>query len=242
MTFDFIVFHYPATRTEWICVEKKIEILNNSKICDSHRLKQQAAEMSALKHITTVLANDTIPVHKYKSERTGLTVVIGEVKGPIVNGYFALGKSCFRCLINFGFLFRKFYILFYSDRSAWWWRLAAHIGAFDIFRFGIISVQRCFRFIGESVSGIWHKCLDRHRSHMLHSSNSRQRWFPRIVANLFGSHFVSNVVGTYILQFEETKYSFFMFIGCRIHHRSASYFSVWRRQRSGLLWNARSRK
>lgn len=49
--------------------------------------------MSALKHITTVLANDTIPVHKYKSERTGLTVVIGEVEGPIVNGYFALGKK-----------------------------------------------------------------------------------------------------------------------------------------------------
>lgn len=48
--------------------------------------------MSALKHIATVLANDTIPVHKYKSERTGLTVVIGEVDGPIVNGYFALGK------------------------------------------------------------------------------------------------------------------------------------------------------
>lgn len=50
-------------------------------------------EMSSLKHITTVLANDTIPVHKYKSERTGLTVVIGEVEGPIVNGYFTLGKQ-----------------------------------------------------------------------------------------------------------------------------------------------------
>lgn len=48
--------------------------------------------MSAIKHITTVHANDAIPVHKYKSERTGLTIVIGEVEGPIVNGYFTLGK------------------------------------------------------------------------------------------------------------------------------------------------------
>lgn len=48
--------------------------------------------MSAFKHIATVLANDRIPVHKYKSESTGTTVVIGEVEGPLVNGYFSLGK------------------------------------------------------------------------------------------------------------------------------------------------------
>lgn len=49
--------------------------------------------MASLKHITTVYANGTIPVHKYKSELTGLTVVIGEVEGPLVNGFFTLGKS-----------------------------------------------------------------------------------------------------------------------------------------------------
>lgn len=48
--------------------------------------------MSPLKHITTVLANGRIPVQKYKSELTGLTVVIGEVEGPLVNGFFTLGK------------------------------------------------------------------------------------------------------------------------------------------------------
>lgn len=47
--------------------------------------------MSSFKHIATVLANDRIPVHKYRSELTGVTVVIGEVEGPLVNGYFALG-------------------------------------------------------------------------------------------------------------------------------------------------------
>lgn len=48
--------------------------------------------MSSLKHIATVFANGRIPVHKYKSELTGLTVVIGEVEGPLVNGFFTLGK------------------------------------------------------------------------------------------------------------------------------------------------------
>lgn len=48
--------------------------------------------MTSLKHITTVFANGRIPVHKYKSELTGLTVVIGEVEGPLVNGFFKLGK------------------------------------------------------------------------------------------------------------------------------------------------------
>lgn len=48
--------------------------------------------MTTLKHIATVLANGRIPVHKYKSELTGLTVVIGEVEGPFVNGFFKLGK------------------------------------------------------------------------------------------------------------------------------------------------------
>lgn len=49
--------------------------------------------MASLKHITTVFANGRIPVHKYKSELTGLTVVIGEVEGPLVNGFFTLGKT-----------------------------------------------------------------------------------------------------------------------------------------------------
>lgn len=37
-------------------------------------------------------ANSLIPVHKYKSSLTGLTVVVAEVDGPVVNGYFCLGK------------------------------------------------------------------------------------------------------------------------------------------------------
>lgn len=33
-----------------------------------------------------------IPVSEYISKKTGLTVVIAEVEGPVVNGYFCLGK------------------------------------------------------------------------------------------------------------------------------------------------------
>lgn len=48
-------------------------------------------KMSSLKHISTVHANGTIPVHKYCSKLTGMTVVIGEVEGPLVSGDFMLG-------------------------------------------------------------------------------------------------------------------------------------------------------
>ncbi|XP_058458892.1 uncharacterized protein C05D11.1-like [Malaya genurostris] len=47
----------------------------------------------AFKLISTVKANGVIPVHKYRSERTGLTVIVGEVEGPLVNGYFALATE-----------------------------------------------------------------------------------------------------------------------------------------------------
>jgi hypothetical protein len=42
--------------------------------------------------LCSLRANDLVPVHKYKSSATGLIVVIAEVEGPVVNGYFCLGK------------------------------------------------------------------------------------------------------------------------------------------------------
>lgn len=38
-------------------------------------------------------ANGLIDVCKYKSTKTGVTVVIAQVEGPVVNGYFVLGQS-----------------------------------------------------------------------------------------------------------------------------------------------------
>ena len=35
--------------------------------------------------------NELIPVTKYRSKRTGLRIVVAEVEGPLVNGYFCLG-------------------------------------------------------------------------------------------------------------------------------------------------------
>ncbi|XP_014253359.1 uncharacterized protein C05D11.1-like [Cimex lectularius] len=43
--------------------------------------------------MTTSLSNNTIPVYKYVSEKTGLTVVIGEIEGPLVNGYICFGTE-----------------------------------------------------------------------------------------------------------------------------------------------------
>lgn len=52
-----------------------------------------ASNMAGFELICSLKSNDLIPVHKYKSSNTGLTVVIAEVDGPVVNGYFCLGKK-----------------------------------------------------------------------------------------------------------------------------------------------------
>lgn len=41
----------------------------------------------------SVQAYDRVPVYEYVSKRTGLTVVIAEVEGPVVNGFFCVGKQ-----------------------------------------------------------------------------------------------------------------------------------------------------
>nr|CAD7268641.1 unnamed protein product [Timema shepardi] len=43
--------------------------------------------------ICSFKANDLIPVHKYKSNVTGIRVVVAEVEGPVVNGYFCLATE-----------------------------------------------------------------------------------------------------------------------------------------------------
>lgn len=35
---------------------------------------------------------NVIPVYKYKCLRTGINVVFGDIEGPLVQGYFTLGK------------------------------------------------------------------------------------------------------------------------------------------------------
>uniref|UniRef100_U5EMA1 Putative zn2+-dependent endopeptidase insulinase superfamily n=1 Tax=Corethrella appendiculata TaxID=1370023 RepID=U5EMA1_9DIPT len=45
------------------------------------------------KHLSSVKVNGVIPVHKYRSDKTGLTVILAEVEGPVVNGYFALATE-----------------------------------------------------------------------------------------------------------------------------------------------------
>ncbi|KAL2732287.1 uncharacterized protein V1477_014528 [Vespula maculifrons] len=51
--------------------------------------------MGGFELICSLKSNDIIPVHKYKSKNTGLTVFIAEVDGPIVDGYFCLATEAF---------------------------------------------------------------------------------------------------------------------------------------------------
>ncbi|XP_013133610.1 PREDICTED: uncharacterized protein C05D11.1-like [Papilio polytes] len=49
--------------------------------------------MSHFKLISSTKASDVIPVNKYVSEKTGLKVIIANVEGPVVNGYFCLATE-----------------------------------------------------------------------------------------------------------------------------------------------------
>ncbi|CAK9798548.1 Uncharacterized protein C05D11.1 [Anthophora plagiata] len=51
--------------------------------------------MGAFDFIYSIKANDTIPVHIYKSTDTGITVCIADVDGPVVNGYFCLATEAY---------------------------------------------------------------------------------------------------------------------------------------------------
>ena len=43
--------------------------------------------------VSSIKANNKIPVEKWKSEQTGLTVTVAQVDGPVVNGYFCLATE-----------------------------------------------------------------------------------------------------------------------------------------------------
>ena len=43
--------------------------------------------------VSRLKANNKIPVVKYRSARTGLTVTVAQVEGPVVNGYFCLATE-----------------------------------------------------------------------------------------------------------------------------------------------------
>lgn len=134
-------------------------------------------------------AYDKIPVYEYKSKYTGLTVVIAEVEGPVVDGFFCLGihQTVLRkLLLNFK--------LICSYGGFWWRRLAPHSRAFDIFGQRTVSVQGSLGSLGESMFGFWHQCLDRHRSHLLHHGNCWRWRLFNFNANISGPHSVSYTI------------------------------------------------
>lgn len=49
--------------------------------------------MSHFKLVSSTKASDIIPVNKYVSEKTGITVIIAGVEGPLVNGFFSLATE-----------------------------------------------------------------------------------------------------------------------------------------------------
>lgn len=48
---------------------------------------------SGFEFLYDVTADGNIPISKYRSKNTGISVFIAQVEGPLVNGYFCLGKN-----------------------------------------------------------------------------------------------------------------------------------------------------
>jgi len=60
-----------------------------------------------------------------------------------------------------------------------------------------VLIAGCIRFIGQPVSGIRNKCMDRYGPHVLHNHDSRLRWLPQLNASLCGSYIVPNAYGKF---------------------------------------------
>jgi len=59
--------------------------------------------MEGFELISTAIVSDIIPIRKYRSKATGITVCIANVDGPLVNGYFCLGEC------------KVFFIIYYTQ-------------------------------------------------------------------------------------------------------------------------------
>ena len=45
--------------------------------------------------VTNITIEDTLPVQKFRSKRTGMVIVLASAESPIVNGYFCLSTEAF---------------------------------------------------------------------------------------------------------------------------------------------------
>ena len=59
--------------------------------------------------ISSFRLSDGFPIIKYRSNKTGLTVVLAKAESPIVNGYFCLATEVLlvEIITDFGYFYRK---------------------------------------------------------------------------------------------------------------------------------------
>ena len=62
---------------------QSVPILEDCSVCQHWEL------------VSNLTIDGSLPVAKYRSRRTGLTVAIGNAESPIVNGYFCLATEAF---------------------------------------------------------------------------------------------------------------------------------------------------
>lgn len=88
--------------------------------------------MGGFELVYSMKTNDTVPIHIYKSTNTGITVCIAEVEGPVVCGYFCLGRILYLYTCHFSSDASVCFNITCSKlryRSARRWWAASHTGA-----------------------------------------------------------------------------------------------------------------
>lgn len=155
-------------------------------------------EKSTFKLVSSTKASDVIPVNKYVSKKTGITVIIADVGGPLVNGFFCFGEifswlPCIILILTISNIYKMIETVVFSDGSARWRWPAAYVGAPNFFGLRAISLQRDLGFTRQSMPGTWHERVDRYRPHLLYNLHCWIRRNVDFIANIFGPYIAANI-------------------------------------------------
>ena len=85
---SYLAFVGQCNRTDSVLDSPDIQAEPSSPPCDSPICNHWEL-------LTNITIDDTLPVHKFRSKRTGMTIVLAPGESPIVNGYFCLSTEAF---------------------------------------------------------------------------------------------------------------------------------------------------
>ena len=89
-----IFFAFLAVVTHCSPIEQVPDDIHNL----TDKVSAPACDRPICKHwelVANISVEDTLPVYKFRSKRTGIIIVLASAESPIVNGYFCLSTEAF---------------------------------------------------------------------------------------------------------------------------------------------------